>query len=1005
MAGGIFGSILIDISAKVANLEAAQRKSNAALKKIQRDARRTTKSLKSIDAQAKKTGIALNKAFRISKVVFLAAGALRVFRATWDTLFEGAKSQQAIVAFESIVKKAGGTITGEFDKIQRASKGILSETAIRQATNVAASLGIPLEKVAGLMEIAQAKSRDMGTTLTEAFTDIAKGIGRGSRLILDNLGIILRIREANVRYAKILNKSVAALNDYEKRQAILNAVIEQGSEALGRYSLNQLTSFENLQKMSARADDAWKSFSRLASEVVVGSKGFAILTEILEKFSAKAFDMREIDEAEELLKEKRQALADAIKGGPGFKIKEFVQGAESIDVLTRSIDQLEKRIVQLKQKVFSIPKDVETKPPPQDPTSFAVLKKRFAIEQAAFNLELARNKLTKARTVTDEGDRNQVAASLRQQLQSEQGLIAMKQRQLVQLNAIKGEYADYTDKLGEIERQENQINNIIVNRQLEIENIKKKLEELQGIGAIRDTLRVDKENLAILEAQNNLARDLATTRAEDIAVVNEGILIQRGYLESLNDVYGKINTTQSEGKKTQKEVEVAILKTRATIVAGQREIQELRLEGLLEDLEKVDRRFMMVTASITRMEAESASLSQDYEIVNLKISSQLELLEGVLAVQKKINLNTEEGRRLWDETAADIDHIKARLIELGKEELRFEGTSFEGLIDGFNTVEHAAFTAFERGERIALDTADAMSKAFEDGFFTVMQGKFEDLGDVAEAFLHDIQRMISSILAEMLRVKIAAGIGSILTSAAGGASPAGIDASGGNIAVAHSGGSVTERGIIPRIRESRGKLKLATDEVPAILQTGEEIVSREEVKRILSNEKMKEVGTRIAAKPERIEAMETKIAKPEKIREALGTKIAKPPEFKRELTQLPEERPEIKEVLASDRVATKVARSVRPAARQEQPESEEPRIPAGATPKEKKPDPARVAGERGQEAAPSREGDSNNTFIINTIDPVSFQEYLQRNGGAVAAVITNDLKRNGAIRNAIRNNL
>jgi hypothetical protein len=169
----------------------------------------------------------------------------------WNLADQAAKYEQSAVAFHTMATSMGKDATTEFNKIREASKGLIDEKSLTEATNKALSLGIPLESIAALMEIAQAKSRDMGTTTQQAFSDIATGVGRASPLILDNLGLVMKVGSANEQLAAKLGKSTEELTDQEKKTAILNATLEAGKEAVARYNLEQLTTAERMQSLSA----------------------------------------------------------------------------------------------------------------------------------------------------------------------------------------------------------------------------------------------------------------------------------------------------------------------------------------------------------------------------------------------------------------------------------------------------------------------------------------------------------------------------------------------------------------------------------------------------------------------------------------------------------------------------------------------------------------------------------------------------------------------------------
>ncbi|MCK4786205.1 MAG: hypothetical protein KAV87_20780 [Desulfobacteraceae bacterium] len=200
----------------------------------------------------------------------------------WDLAEQSAQFEQSQQAFRSMVEGMGRDAETEFAKIRVASAGLIDEKSLVESANKAMSLGIPVEELGDLMEIARAKARDMGITTTQAFDDIATGIGRGSPLILDNLGLVVKLGPAYEVYADSVNKTVEQLSDQEKKTAILNATIEAGSEALERHDLALLTNLERMQKMTA-------IFTNMKLEVsALLTKGLMVLWGTLNLISAAA---------------------------------------------------------------------------------------------------------------------------------------------------------------------------------------------------------------------------------------------------------------------------------------------------------------------------------------------------------------------------------------------------------------------------------------------------------------------------------------------------------------------------------------------------------------------------------------------------------------------------------------------------------------------------------------------------------------------------------------------
>ena len=115
--------------------------------------------------------------------------------------------------------------------MRAASGGMISDSELILAANKAMMLGVAdnTEEMTALMNIAGERGQAMGLSMSQAFNDIVTGLGRGSAMILDNLGIIIDAEDANQRYAESIGKVSSELTDLEKKQALINAVLAQSS--------------------------------------------------------------------------------------------------------------------------------------------------------------------------------------------------------------------------------------------------------------------------------------------------------------------------------------------------------------------------------------------------------------------------------------------------------------------------------------------------------------------------------------------------------------------------------------------------------------------------------------------------------------------------------------------------------------------------------------------------------------------------------------------------------
>lgn len=144
------------------------------------------------------------------------------------------------------------------DKLNEVSMGTVSNTDLMLSVNKAMALGVGnnIDDITKLMEIARLKGRALGLDTTQAFNDIVTGIGRGSPLILDNLGIIIKQGAAQKAYAKQLGKTVDEMTDAEKSQSIFNAVMESGTKDLELAGELSLSFGEKMQQIRKETADA-----------------------------------------------------------------------------------------------------------------------------------------------------------------------------------------------------------------------------------------------------------------------------------------------------------------------------------------------------------------------------------------------------------------------------------------------------------------------------------------------------------------------------------------------------------------------------------------------------------------------------------------------------------------------------------------------------------------------------------------------------------------------------
>lgn len=144
-----------------------------------------------------------------------------------DLAQRGSEVEGVQSTFDRLTTAIGSTKAEMLDTVRGATKGLISDFDLMAAGNKALLLGLPVTaKSLGTMgEAAVVLGRAMKQDAAKSFDDLITALGRGSPMILDNLGLSVKVGEANEAYARSLGKSADALSDAEKKQAFYNAAM------------------------------------------------------------------------------------------------------------------------------------------------------------------------------------------------------------------------------------------------------------------------------------------------------------------------------------------------------------------------------------------------------------------------------------------------------------------------------------------------------------------------------------------------------------------------------------------------------------------------------------------------------------------------------------------------------------------------------------------------------------------------------------------------------------
>ena len=231
-----------------------------------------SKVLEKVGAVAEKQGARIEKTFGqklkdVGKTAGSIGKTLSIGISAPLGLFAGV-AVNAAVKTERLTKTLEGMAGGAKEAaayvsaIKDASGGTVSAVEALEIANRALSFQVVKNtgEMAELTKVAITLGRAQGLDAARATTDLTTALSRNSPMILDNLGITLKLTEAYAIYAESIGVSVSALSDEQKAIAFREAALIKGMEAVERMGGLQ-------DDMAASGERAKAQMADLAAEV------------------------------------------------------------------------------------------------------------------------------------------------------------------------------------------------------------------------------------------------------------------------------------------------------------------------------------------------------------------------------------------------------------------------------------------------------------------------------------------------------------------------------------------------------------------------------------------------------------------------------------------------------------------------------------------------------------------------------------------------------------------
>ena len=203
----------------------------------------------------------------------LATAGLVALKKVYEFGEEGAALKRLEDAGTRLAAVTGDNYRHIVRAIEEASGRTVGELEAMTQANTAMRLGVAQtpEEFEKLTTAAIALGRATGRTATESVADLTTGIGRMSKLVLDNLGIVYDADTVFGEYAETIGKTAAALTDAEKKQALVNLALEAAKPLLDEHGNLIDDAASSYERLGVEGTTAWNRIKKSADDAIGSS--------------------------------------------------------------------------------------------------------------------------------------------------------------------------------------------------------------------------------------------------------------------------------------------------------------------------------------------------------------------------------------------------------------------------------------------------------------------------------------------------------------------------------------------------------------------------------------------------------------------------------------------------------------------------------------------------------------------------------------------------------------
>lgn len=537
---------------------------NQALKNLSKDSKRNFKVVKD---SAKDTSKSMTADFGDAvRQIGILVGSIKGISTAIQEFESAARRASQSRAFENLAENAGTSAEELITQLKEVSNQTLSTQQIIETGARALVLGLQPDEIVRLLEIARASTKATGQTITEAFGDISLGVARQSKLILDNLGILLDYDSALKDLAASFEITTEQLDDSQRRQAFLNATFKAGNEILIKTGNITDDLSDKIAQQNALLDDNIIKAKDAIFQSDLWSKTLGIVNGFLERFIVEG--------------KESTGILDILKDALGLGISAFDEYADNINDALDGQELLNRAA----KKAIESTKE-QTKEVAQQTVAVRELtEEEKKLVDSLEQIQSKRENLEKRITQLRKKQLDQQTKDLEEQQEEQIQIIESTQDKIQEILTGQRERRDVIESLGFDELSDADLNRVLIDR-------------------IRENLREGtKDSLteAFEDATSLIARDSG-------ALIGASAFDKQATLEEIDRALREIEVS-----------EVASLKTQGELATETQQNIQSELDRIEKELETLEAQLSIET-NIAEIQEEIDELTKtETKIIRIK---------------------------------------------------------------------------------------------------------------------------------------------------------------------------------------------------------------------------------------------------------------------------------------------------------------------------------------------------------------------------------------------------